>query len=190
MSQQVLDALAAKHADSIEGTATLFGDEVVYVKREKLLALAKVLRDDPAFAFDAPVFVTCTDFLHWDHGAAPIGVALDRTADGDATYRYEVSYQLRSTTKRHRLRLKVRLTEADPKLPSLAPLWTGFDWQERETFDLYGITFEGHPDLRRIYLYDEFIGHPLRKDYPKEKRQPLVRRDDLPVVGVRKGELK
>jgi NADH-quinone oxidoreductase subunit C len=190
MSQQVLDALAAKHADSIDGTASLHGDEIAFVKRDKLLALAKVLRDDPAFAFDAPVFVTCTDLLHWEGAKAPCGADLARTADGDAAHRYEISYQLRSTTKRHRLRLKIRLTESDAKLPSLAGLWPAFDWQERETFDLYGIAFEGHPDLRRIYMYDEFVGHPLRKDYPKEKRQPLVRRDDLPVVGVRKGELK
>ena len=75
--------------------------------------------------------------------------------------------------------MKVQLKETDTKLPSLTPLWAGFNWQERETFDMYGIRFDGHPDLRRIYLYDEFVGYPLRKDYPKDKRQPLVRRPDL-----------
>jgi NADH-quinone oxidoreductase subunit C len=56
----------------------------------------------------------------------------------------------------------------------LVPLWAGADWLERETYDLYGVVFEGHPNLKRIYLYEEFQGHPLRKDYPKERRQPLI----------------
>ena len=94
--------------------------------------------------------------------------------------RYEVCYQLRSTTHKHRLRVKVRLEEDDVRCPSLAGLWPAFNWLERETYDMYGIEFGDHPDLRRIYLYDEFVGYPLRKDYPKDKRQPLVRRDDLP----------
>jgi NADH-quinone oxidoreductase subunit C len=190
MAQQVLDALKARSADALDAVVSIYGDEVVYVKRDKLFALAQLLRDDPAFAFDAPVFCTCTDLLDWNHADSPAGPPVERTADGDPVYRFEISWQLRSTRLRHRLRLKVRATEADPKVPSLTPLWKGFDWQERETFDLYGIVFDGHPDLRRIYLYDEFVGYPLRKDYPKEKRQPLVRRDDLPVVGPRKGELR
>ena len=64
-------------------------------------------------------------------------------------------------------------------------MWPAFNWQERETFDMYGIKFEGHPDLRRVFLYEEFVGYPLRKDYPKEKRQPLVRRDDLPINPIK-----
>ena len=76
-------------------------------------------------------------------------------------------------------------TEADARVPSLAELWPAFNWQERETFDMYGIHFDGHPDLRRVYMYDEFVGYPLRKDYPKEKRQPLVRRDDLPINPIK-----
>ena len=189
MSQKVVDALVAKHGDALEHTVSLHGDEIVYVKRDQLVAVATTLRDDPAFEFDCPVFVTCTDFIDWNHDLAPSSVPLERTADGDATYRFEVSFQLRSSRHKHRIRLKVRVTDADPSVPSLTALWEGFDWQERETFDLYGIKFTNHPDLRRIYLYDEFIGYPLRKDYPKEKRQPLVRRDDLAVVGVRKGEM-
>jgi len=73
-------------------------------------------------------------------------------------------------------------------VPSLAGLWPAFNWQERETYDMYGIKFDDHPDLRRIYLYEEFVGYPLRKDYPKEKRQPLVRRDDLPINPLKPGE--
>ena len=94
--------------------------------------------------------------------------------------RFEVCYQLRSTVHKHRIRIKVRLDEDDVSCPTLSGLWPAFNWLERETYDMYGIQFEGHPDLRRIYLYDEFVGYPLRKDYPKDKRQPLARRDDLP----------
>lgn len=161
MAQNALDALKKKFGDAIEDTAVGCGDQVAYVKREKLVEVATWLRDDPAMAFDLPVFCTCIDWL----GQEP---------------RFELCYQIRSLAKRHTLRLKVRLAEEDAKSPSLAGVWAGFGWLERETYDMYGIEFEGHSDLRRIYMYEEFIGHPLRKDYPKEKRQPLVRRDDLP----------
>ncbi len=177
MAQSVLDALKSKLADALDGTESAYGDEVAVVKAARLLDVARFLRDDPAMAFDAPVFVTATDLLHWQ----PVAPALPgaRPAYDGVSPRFEVSYQLRSTAHKRRIRLKILVTEAKPTLPSLTPLWVGFDWQERETFDMYGIRFEGHPDLRRIYLYDEFVGYPLRKDYPKEKRQPLVRRDDL-----------
>ena len=177
MAQSVLDALKAKFGDAIERTESAHGDETAVVKAAKLVEIATWLRDDPAMAFDAPVFVTAIDLAHWQ----PVGPALPgaRPAYDPATPRFEVCYQLRSNPHRRRIRLKLAVTETKPVVPSLTPLWPGFDWQERETFDLYGIRFEGHPDLRRVYLYDEFVGHPLRKDYPKEKRQPLVRRSDL-----------
>ena len=177
MSKAVLDALTKKFGDAIERAESAHGDETVVVKAAKLLEIATWLRDDPAMAFDAPVFCTTIDLLHWQ----PVGpaVAGARPDYDPATPRFEVCYQLRSTTKKHRIRIKVAVTEAKPQVPSMTPLWAGFDWQERETFDMYGIKFEGHPDLRRIYLYEEFVGYPLRKDYPKEKRQPLVRRTDL-----------
>jgi len=161
MAQKVLDALTKKFGDAIEETRSDVGDEVAYVKREKLVEIATWLRDEPAMSFDSPVFCTCIDNL----GEEP---------------RFALCYQLRSMRHRHRIRLKIRLREEDVKSPSLAGVWPGFDWLERETYDMYGIQFTGHPDLRRIYMYEEFVGYPLRKDYPKEKRQPLVRRDDLP----------
>jgi NADH-quinone oxidoreductase subunit C len=174
MAKKVLDALTAKHGAAIEKVETVHGDEVAWIKRDQLAAVAAFLRDDAAMAFDAPVFVTCIDRLDW----RPVGVPLSEHWTEDQP-RFELCYQLRSSKHRHRIRLKVRLTENDARSPSLTPLWAGFDWQERETFDMYGIRFDGHPDLRRIYMYEEFVGYPLRKDYPKEKRQPLVRRPDL-----------
>ncbi len=161
MAQKVLDALTKKFGDAILKTSSDHGDEVVSVKRDKLTEIATWLRDDASAAFDAPVFCTCIDNL------------------GDEP-RFEVCYQLRSTTHRHRIRVKVPLEEDDLKVASLTALWPGLNWLERECFDMYGVEFEGHPDLRRIYMYEEFVGYPLRKDYPKDKRQPLVRRDDLP----------
>lgn len=161
MAQKVLDALTKKFGKAIEETAVDFGDEVACVKREKLVEVAIWLRDEPSMAFDLPVFCTCVDLL----GQEP---------------RFEICYQLRSLKHRHTIRLKIRVAEEDARCPSLAAVWEGFNWLERETYDMYGIEFQGHPDLRRIYMYEEFIGYPLRKDYPKEKRQPLVRRDDLP----------
>lgn len=179
MSQKVLDALKAKFGDAVVATESQVGDEVALVKRDKLKDIAIWLRDDKPMAFDVPVFVTCVDLLDWRPVKAP-GVPASKRPEWDGVSpRFEVSWQLRSLAHRHRIRVKCALAENDVKVPSLTPLWEGFGWQERETFDMYGIEFQGHPDLRRIYLYDEFVGYPLRKDYPKEKRQPLVRRSDL-----------
>ncbi|MBT3716729.1 MAG: NADH-quinone oxidoreductase subunit C, partial [Deltaproteobacteria bacterium] len=90
------------------------------------------------------------------------------------TQRFEMVYHFKSLTHARRLRLKVRLTEDDCKIASIHHLWKAVDWYERECFDMFGIVFEGHPDLRRILMYDEFEGHPLRKDYPIDKQQPLM----------------
>jgi len=176
MSQKVLDALKAVHGAAVERTASAHGDEIAWIKRDNLLAVATWLRDDAAMAFDAPVFCTCIDWLDWH----PVGRPPSEGWSEDKP-RFTICYQLRSQTHKHRIRLEVELPEHDARCPSLAELWGAFNWQERETFDMYGIRFEGHPDLRRIYMYEEFVGYPLRKDYPKEKRQPLVRRDDLPI---------
>lgn len=184
MAQKVVAAVKAKFGDAIVATESSHGDEVIVVKRDKLVAIATFLRDDPAMAFDVPVFVTAIDLLDWrpqGRRGAPDPDARPEFDPGEHNdgLRFEVCFQLRSITHRHRVRLKVQVKENDCKVPTLSLLWAGFGWQERETFDMYGIRFEGHPDLRRIYLYDEFIGYPLRKDYPKDKRQPLVRRPDL-----------
>jgi NADH-quinone oxidoreductase subunit C len=180
MSKKVLDALTAKFPHAVERTESNYGDEVAWIKRENLVEVAKWLRDDPAMGFAFPVFVTAIDRLDW----RPVGSPPSEHWTEDKP-RFEIAYQLRST-HHARIRLKVTLSEQDPRVPSLAELWPAFNWQERETFDMYGIRFDGHPDLRRIYLYEEFVGYPLRKDYPKEKRQPLVRRDDLMMNPLKK----
>jgi NADH-quinone oxidoreductase subunit C len=141
--------------DAVLASNAFRGDATAIVPREKLLEVGRFLRDDADLRFDMLVDVTAVDYL----GRSP---------------RFEVVYHVYSVPLNHRVRIKVALEESDPRVPSLVPIWAGANWLERETWDLYGIVFEGHPDLRRIYLYEEFQGHPLRKDYPKGKRQPLI----------------
>ena len=88
--------------------------------------------------------------------------------------RFAVVYHFFSKTRKHRLRLVVPVEEADAEVDSVTSLWSGANWLEREVWDMFGIRFKGHPDLKRILMYEEFEGHPLRKDYPVNKRQPLI----------------
>ncbi len=161
MSQKVLDALTAKFPHAVERTASTHSDEVAWIKREHLVEVAKWLRDDPAMAFDYPVFATAIDWLDWNPVGAPVSARWDESKP-----RFTVVWQLRSLTHRHRIRLEVNAPESDARCPSLAELWPAFNWQERETFDMFGIRFDGHPDLRRMYMPEDFVHYPLRKDFP------------------------
>lgn len=120
------------------------GEATVVVDRARVLAVLAEVRRDDDLAFDFLSSVTATD---WP-GRAP---------------RFWVSYELSSTRHRHRLRVKVAIEEDDAHLPSVTSLFPTADWHERETFDLYGIVFDGHPNLTRILLPDDWEGHPLRK---------------------------
>lgn len=160
MSQFVLDRLQEKFASEIVSTHNHAGDETAIVRGARLVEIAQFLRDDEALSFEMLTDVTGVDYLGYD--------------DEPRDYRFEVAYHFYSLTKRHRVRLRVRLPEEDPVVPSLIHLWKSATWMEREAFDLYGIRFDGHPDLRRVLLYPEFEGHPLRKDYALEQRQPIV----------------
>jgi NADH-quinone oxidoreductase subunit C len=151
----VLRRLLETHADAVTATHARLGDATAVVRESYLREVMKFLRDDAVTAFDMLSDVCAVDYL-------------------PRVPRFEVVYHLYSVKKNHRLRVKVLVDGKAPSVPSLVALWPSADWMEREVWDLYGIRFEGHPDLRRILLYDEFEGHPLRKDYPKERRQPLV----------------
>lgn len=155
LDHPILTKLGAQFPGMLLATHAFRGDATAMIGRESLHDVCNYLRDDPELRFDMLLDVTAVDYF----GRAP---------------RFEVVYHLYSLEKNHRLRLKVPLEEGDPTIPSLVPIWVGADWLERETYDMYGIRFTGHPGLKRIYLYEEFEGHPLRKDYPKEKRQPLI----------------
>jgi NADH:ubiquinone oxidoreductase subunit C len=88
--------------------------------------------------------------------------------------RFMVVYHFFSLSLKHRLRVEVPVEEDDPEVDSMTSLWAGADWFEREVWDMFGIRFRGHPNLKRLLMYEEFVGHPLRKDYAVNKRQPLI----------------
>jgi len=136
------------------------GDETIVVRRESLVEILRRCREAPALAFDMLTDLTAVDYL-----------TFPGREDGP---RFEVVYHLYSLGLNHRLRVKVRVEEDDPLVPTAVPLWPIANWLEREVWDMFGIRFEGHPDLTRLLLYEEFVGHPLRKDYPINRRQPLI----------------
>ena len=177
MSQLVLDRLKAQFPGAIRQTHALHGDETAVIDPAQLTPICQFLRDDPELKMTMLVDLTCLDTL-----------GLDAREQG----RFEMVYHLRSMASGRRVRLKAPLDEGqageNPEIDSLVPLYRGADWFEREAWDLFGIKFRGHPDLRRILMYEEFVGHPLRKDYPKERRQPLVSRADLDTPQVRRQE--
>jgi NADH-quinone oxidoreductase subunit C len=146
--------------DLITATHSYRGDDTLVIKPDAVVEVMTRLKNELQMNF--LVDLTAVDYL----GRDP---------------RFEVVYHLRSMATGARLRVKAPLVDpedgSNPVIDSVVSLWAGADWFEREVWDLYGIKFRGHPDLRRILMYEEFIGHPLRKDYPKERRQPLVRRD-------------
>jgi NADH-quinone oxidoreductase subunit C len=150
-----LRKLVEEFGDAVVSTHSDFGDDTALVRREKIVEICAFLRDDPELLFDLAMDLTGVDYL----GEVP---------------RFEVVYHLYSLERKHRVRIKVRLHEEDPTIDSVASVWPGMNWYEREAYDMYGIVFRNHPNLKRILMYEGFVGHPLRKDYPKARRQPTV----------------
>ena len=191
MTTPITHTVQQRFPQHVIGTREYRGQQTAVLKREGLLEVAKFLRDDPAMAFDFLMDVTAVDYVKFgvsQHSAPmlttpsplpyymtprPVTETWDRLVSND-DYRFEVIYHFYSSRYNHRLRLRVPLTAADPSVASLTSLWVSANWYEREVWDLFGITLSGHPDLRRILMYEGFTGHPLRKDYPVRKRQPLI----------------
>lgn len=157
MSQFALQKLKDTHGSTVLESHARFGDETAVVEASCIHAICNWLRDDPQLQFDMLTDLTAVDYLPQNP-------------------RFEVVYHFFSTKKKHRIRIKTRISEQDCELDTISDLWRNADWLEREVWDMYGIRFRGHHNLKRILMYEEFEGHPLRKDYPKEKRQPLYRR--------------
>jgi NADH-quinone oxidoreductase subunit C len=151
----VLRRLLEALPDAVRGTHAHRGDATVVVDAARIVDVMRFLRDERDVEFDMLSDLTAVDHL----GEEP---------------RFELVYHLYSTTRNHRVRVKARVPETPCQIESIVEVWPAANWMEREAWDLYGIRFRNHPDLRRILLYEEFEGHPLRKDYPKERRQPLV----------------
>jgi NADH-quinone oxidoreductase subunit C len=150
-------------AETYEGVG---GDDVAVVRKDAIREVCRFLKDDAALAFNLAPYITAVDYF----GSDP---------------RFDVVYQLASTIHGHRIRLRVGVPAGDAVVPSVVPVWKGANWYERYCWDMYGIRFDGHPDHRRLYMYEEFEGHALRKDYPLRGRQPLVpeRHVDEPFRG-------
>ena len=125
------------------------GETTIVVPRDRILRASEYLHGEPSLRFSFLSDISPVDRFPLEP-------------------RFEVNYQLLSFDRQERLRLKVRLQGRDPVMPSVTPVWPTANWHEREAFDLFGIQFQGHPDLRRILMPDEWEGYPLRRDYPTE----------------------
>ncbi len=187
-TSSLIKLVTDRFPDAVSASHTYRGDETVVLRREFLLEVARFLKDDPAMKMNFLMDLTAVDYSTFGKSPAPAffassGVAVSPSSqipDEDpwpgppAETRFAVLYHFFSLEHKHRLRLVVPVAEDDAELDSLTSLWAGADWLEREVWDMFGIRFGGHPDLKRILMYEEFEGHPLRKDYPVNKRQPLI----------------
>ena len=155
--------------DVLAGLTDRFGglDTTVYRGQTRVVVPADVSFDALSWlkeqGFDLLIDVTCVDYLEYR----------------DARHRYGLVYLLASTTTNQRLTIRVFVDDPDPTVRSVVPLWVGANWLEREVWDMFGIRFTGHPDLRRLMMPEEFTAHPLRKDYPLQGRGE---RHNFPVI--------
>lgn len=151
---EVSDALAEAYPafnDAIYRVVVDRGELTLYVKPDRVREVCQVLRDDPSLRFELLSSVSGVDYLD---------------ADPDQPRRLHAVYHLTSMTYRRRIRLEVEVTVDDPHVQSVTSVYPTADWQERETWDMFGIVFDGHPALTRILMPDDWDGHPQRKDYP------------------------
>ena len=154
----VLQKLEEHHADALLSQDETRGI-VVVVQKEQAYAVLEYLKTDPELAYTFLVDVTAVDNSQMESELMQFDYA-----------RFMVVYQLYSYQGQCRVRVKVPVHENDLNIPSVTGLWRGANWLERETYDMFGINFDGHPDLRRILMPDDFEGHPLQKDYPLRGR--------------------
>ncbi|WP_422772832.1 NADH-quinone oxidoreductase subunit C [Plantactinospora sp. WMMC1484] len=148
---EVADALEEAYpgfGDAVEKVVVDRGELTLHVRPERIAEVCQVLRDDQALRFELCSSVSGVDYL------------------GTDTRRLHVVYQLTSMTYRRQLRLEVAVTAEEPRVPSVTSVYPTADWQERETYDMFGVVFDGHPGLTRILMPDDWEGHPQRKDYP------------------------
>ena len=147
MKEKILEKLKARFSDTIESVNEFREELTVVVYKRSIRNVCQFLRDDADLRFDSLRDICGTDYYRPDE-------------------RFEVVYNLYSLPNNFRLRLKVRVDESDLHVDSLISVWSAANWMEREAYDMYGIIFDGHPDLRRMYMPEEFEYYPLRKDFP------------------------
>ncbi len=153
-NQKVIEALQQKFSQAVVDVSAQFGDDILVIRKEALLEIMDFLIQKP-YEFSMLLDLTCVDYM----GETP---------------RYQMVYHVFSMSHNLRLRLKASVGEGDLTIDSLTGLWKNANWLEREVYDMFGIRFNRHPDMRRLFMYEGFEGHPLRKDYPLRKRQPCV----------------
>ena len=157
---QILQRLRDRFGGAVVDSHEHRGDATLVVERAGLIDTLRFCRDETSLDFDVLMDLTAVDYSRYPG-----------REDGP---RFEVVYHLYSISHNHRVRVKVRVDEDDAVVPSAVDLWPIANWFEREVWDMFGVRFTGHPDLRRLLLYEQFVGHPLRKDYPINRRQPLI----------------
>ncbi len=157
MSKKVIDKLASELGGAVLETSHFRGDDVAWVAPKDWVVAATTLRDHADMQMKQFIDLTAVDYP-------------EREPEEP---RFEVVLMVRSQEKNQRAILKTKVADGK-SVPTLTGVWRGADWAEREVYDMFGISFEGHPDMRRILMYEEFEGYPLRKDYPIERTQPLV----------------
>ncbi len=150
----IVAALQSEHPGWIGEVFEALGETTLIVRRENIVDVCAFLKTAPGLEFNF-----LADLCGFDRGP-------------EEDSRFEVNYHLFSTTKVHRVRLKVVVAEEDAHVPSVTGVWRTANWHERETYDLFGVVFDNHPDLRRILLPDDWQGHALRKDFPLRGYEP------------------
>ncbi|CAN5801530.1 NADH-quinone oxidoreductase subunit C [soil metagenome] len=162
MAEFVADNLRARFGDALERVSDDRGDLTVWVDRSRVHGLLEHCKRDPELDFCFCMDVTAVDYL--ELGGRP---------------RFAVVYHLYSLRTGKRIRIKVGVSKDDPVMPTAVDVWKSTDWFEREVYDMFGIRFEGHPNMKRILCHKDFQGHALRKDYPADLRWKLLLPDDL-----------
>jgi len=175
--QQLADSLSKHFGDKLQVCTVGCYQVIVEVAASDLLSICKELRDNPQFKYEMLIDVVGVDYLHfgvaeWQtesttHTGFSRGVEVEQTEKEKTERRFAVIYQLLSISHNHRLTLRTYAEGEPPQVESVVSIWAAANWPEREAFDLYGVYFNNHPDLRRILTDYGFIGHPFRKDFPQ-----------------------
>ena len=164
IGEEIQKKLSEKFPQAIQGSADRYGQLEIQVEASAIVKVIKFLRDEKEFNFNMLIDLVGIDYLAYPNWTGN---------------RFGVAYLLKSLTLGHRLHLKVTVSETEPDVPTLSELYANANWLEREVFDQYGVRFTGHPNPKRLLNHHEFVGHPLRKDYPITRRQALSANESL-----------
>ncbi|MBS4029622.1 MAG: NADH-quinone oxidoreductase subunit C [Ignavibacteriales bacterium] len=167
LREPLLNKLNEQFSSAIESVNDFRDETTIIIKKDFLISVCTFLRDDNELAFDSLRDVTAVDYSGFLQNPIPHDhdIHVPEKIQQQFDTRFQVVYNLYSMKNHFRIRLKVKLEE-DETIPTVSSIWKSANWAERETYDMFGIKFEGHPDLRRMYMPEEFEFHPLRKEFP------------------------